>query len=184
MIKLSFVENGLSGVDLIRGHGMTVRGVPHKKMSSVLTTIRQGTTIKVENPNPRVEPHRGQYYILFVQEINTVFLFYLDVKGNLRYVYSGNSENATSAIYSNIANETELTVLKSDGKRGYRVATQKMEGFSVVPSYYKNRSSKVIPQVYMKLFDAINFAVSCHSEDTSTPYFVITKDDGVMFRVG
>ena len=183
MIKLSF-KNGLNSVDLIRGHGKTIKGYPHSDMSECLMTIRQGTTITVENPNPHIEPHRGKYYLLFVQEINTVFLFYLDVKFQLRYVYSGNLRNAASAIYSNIADGTELTILKSDGKRAYRVAMNQAGELLTVPTQYRNKSSKMINQTYMNLFDAINWAVACHGSHYGRVYYVVTKDDGIMFQVG
>lgn len=181
MIKLKY--NSVNDVSLFRSH-MSVKNVDGKEISSILPTIRQGTTIFVENANLRPEKHRGQYYILFMAEYDSVYLFYLDVSGNLRIVYSGAMDKCSNAIYSNIADETELTILKSDGKRAYRVAVQSNDAFEVIPQSYKNKSSAVVPIIYMNFFDAINTAVTLHRKKKAVKYYVISPKNTVMFSVG
>ena len=181
MIRL--VLNKQNDNSLIRSHN-SFRGLDPVDMSNVLkTALRQGTTISVESDNTRPEPHRGDYYLLFMQEYEMVYLFYLDVKGVLRIVYSGNESSAVKAIYQYIANETNLTILKSDSKRAYRVAKCVGDNFEVIAHNYKNKSSQVIPQIYMNFFDAINFAVLNHSKHPKTAYAVISPKGTIMFKV-
>ncbi len=181
MIKLVLDKQNKSS--LIRSHN-SFRGINLVDMSGVLkTSLRQGTTIVVNSDNTRPEPHRGDYYLLFMQEYGMVYLFYLDVKGVLRIVYSGNENSAAKAIYQYIANNTYLTILKSDSKRAYRVAKCAGDNFEVVAHSYKNKSSQVVPQIYMNFFEAINFAVYSHSKDLNNSYVVISPKNSVMFKV-
>lgn len=181
MIKLQLNKQGENS--LIRSHN-SFKNLGLVDMSNVLkNSLRQGTTICVESDNTRPEPHRGDYYLLFMQEYKMVYLFYLDVKGVLRIVYSGNELSAAKAVYQYIANDTHLTVLKSDSKRAYRVAKCVGDEFEIIPYSYKNKSSQIVPQVYMNFFEAINFAVFKHSEHTKTCYVVISPKGTIMFRV-
>ena len=181
MIKLQIKSQG--DYSLIRSHN-SFKDIGPVDMSNVLKqSLRQGTTIMVENSNTRPEPHRGDYYLLFMQEYAMVYLFYLDVKGVLRIVYSGHESSAAKAVYQYIANETNLTILKSDSKRAYRVAKCVGDDFEVVANTYKNKSSQVVPQVYMNFFEAINLAVYNHSKHPKTSYVVISPKGTIMFKV-
>ena len=181
MIKLQIKSQG--DYSLIRSHN-SFKNVCEVDMSSILkSNLRQGTTIMVENVNTRPEPHRGDYYLLFMQEYGMVYLFYLDVKGVLRIVYSVHESSAAKAVYQYIANETNLTILKSDSKRAYRVAKCVGDDFEVIPHTYKNKSSQVVPQVYMNFFEAINLAVFKHSKHPKTAYVVISPKGTIMFKV-
>ena len=76
-----------------------------------------------------------------------------------------------------------MTILKSDSKRAYRVAKCVGDDFEVVANTYKNKSSQVVPQVYMNFFEAINLAVYNHSKHPKTSYAVISPKGTVMFKV-
>ena len=181
MIKL--VLNSYGNNSLIRSHN-SFRNLGFIDMSMVIKdNIRQGTTIKVVSTNTKPKPHRGNYYLLYMQEYQSVYLFYLDTQGVLRIVYSGAMENAVDVIYRFVANDSEVTILKSDNKRAYRVAKQIGEDFEVKAIKYKNKSSQLVPQVYMNFFEAINFAVTCHKKDMSNTYCVISPKNTVMFKV-
>ena len=173
MIKLMLNSNGDNS--LIRSHNSFKNLGPVDMSMVIKDNIRQGTTIKVVSDNDRPKPHRGNYYLLYMQEYNSVYLFYLDIQGTLRIVYSGSMESAVDSIYRFVADGMEVTILKSDSKRAYRVAKQTKEGFDVKSMNYKNKSSQVIPQVYMNFFEAINFAVTCHKKDMKNTYCVIFR---------
>jgi len=175
--------NNKGNNSLIRSHN-SFKGLGPVDMSMVIKdNIRQGTTLFLVSDNPKPQPHRGTYYLLYMQEYQSVFLFYLDVKGTLRIVHSGNMEGAVDAIYRYVATDSEITILKSDSKRAYRVAKETHEGFEVVGTLYKNKSSQKINQIYMNLFEAINVAVTSHKNNPSSHYVVITPKNTVMFKV-
>ena len=181
MIKLVLNSNGTNS--LIRSHN-SFKDLGFVDMSMIIKeNIRQGTKIHLISDNPKPQPHRGEYYLLYMQEYSIVFLFYLDIKGTLRIVHSGDIENAVSAIYRYVSTDTDIVVLKSDSKRAYRVAKETNEGFKIIDAVYKNKSSQKISQVYMNFFEAINFAVACHKKDKYNTYSVISPKNTVMFMV-
>lgn len=127
--------------------------------------IKIGTKLHIKTDNIKVEPHRGKYYILFEDQFELIYIFYVDINDNLRFVYTGKTYTALNAIYNNIANETEVTLLKSIGnKKAYRVfeeivnneTNERVYRNIVMP--YKNKSSKNLTTVYMTMFEAINLA--------------------------
>ena len=167
---------------LIRSHN-SIRNKTMDEMSIILKDIlRQGTKILVKNSNTMPAPHRGDYYLLFMNEYETVYLFYLDINGVLRIVYSGNQDNAISAIYKFVANDTKLTILKSDNKKAYRVINTQDEDKNI-HIVYKNKDGKPIKQVYMTIFEAINMAVFMKKKNQSYHYSVISKSKKSMFYV-
>lgn len=185
MLKLVLNQKGSHS--LIRSHN-SFKGLGYKEMSRVLhENIRQGTMIHMVSDNKSPEPHRGTYYLLFMEEYQSVYLFYLDVKGILRVVYSGNIESAVSAIYRYVATDTDITILKSDSKRAYRVirvvSEQDPFSYEVINGVYKNKSSQHISQVYMNFFEAINLAVISHTKDKRYTYCVISPKGSIMFKV-
>ena len=181
MIKLILKSNGDNS--LIRSHN-SFKGLGVVDMSMVIKdNIRQGTTIKVISDNVKPKPHRGDYYLLYMQEYMSVYLFYLDTQGVLRIVYSGDIENAVEAIYRFVSTDSSVTILKSDGKRAYRVGEQAVDGeYKFVSATYKNKSSQVVPQVYMNFFEAINLSVSLYKKNKK-PYFVVSPKGTVMFSI-
>lgn len=129
--------------------------------------IKIGTKLHIKMDNIKVEPHRGKYYILFEDQFELIYIFYVDINDNLRFVYTGKTYTALNAIYNNIANETEVTLLKSIGnKKAYRVfeeivnneTNERVYRNIVMP--YKNKSSKNLTTVYMTMFEAINLAAN------------------------
>ena len=167
---------------LIRSHN-SIRNKTMDEMSLILRdVIKQGSKIVVKNSNTMPAPHRGDYYLLFMDEYETVYLFYLDINGVLRIVYSGNQENATSAIYKFVANDTILTILKSNNKKAYRVINIQDEDKNI-HIVYKNKDGKPIEQVYMTLFESINMAVLMKKKNKSQHYSVISKSNKSMFYV-
>lgn len=129
--------------------------------------IKIGTKLHIKTDNIKVEPHRGKYYILFEDQFELIYIFYVDINDNLRFVYTGKTYTALNAIYNNIANETEVTLLKSIGnKKAYRVfeeivnneTNERVYRNIVMP--YKNKSSKNLTTVYMTMFEAINLAAN------------------------
>lgn len=127
--------------------------------------IKIGTKLHIKTDNIKVEPHRGKYYILFEDQFELIYIFYVDVNDNLRFVYTGNTYTALNAIYNNIANETEVILLKSIGnKKAYRVFEEIVNNETNERCYrnivmpYKNKSSKNLTTVYMTMFEAINLA--------------------------
>lgn len=129
--------------------------------------IKIGTKLHIKTDNIKVEPHRGKYYILFEDQFELIYIFYIDINDNLRFVYTGKTYTALNAIYNNIANETEVTLLKSIGnKKAYRVfeeivnneTNERVYRNIVMP--YKNKSSKNLTTVYMTMFEAINLAAN------------------------
>lgn len=163
-----------------------IENVSFKEMSMVLCQkVRIGTTLQIVSDNSKVKPHRGKYYLLFMEEYDMVYIFYLDVSNNLRVIYTGPMLNAVSAVYSMIADNMEIKVLQSKGKRAYRVAMCNPfnESVEIKSAQYKNKSSERINQVYMNLFEAINFAVKI-SHDTHKQCAVITPKGSKFFIVG
>lgn len=181
MIKLILNSNGDNA--LIRSHN-SFKGLGPVDMSlAIKDNIRQGTTIHIVSDNTKPKPHRGDYYLLYMQEYMSVYLFYLDTQGVLRIVYSGDIENAVDAIYRFVSTDSSVTILKSDGKRAYRVGEQAKDGeYKIINATYKNKSSQIIPQVYMNFFEAINLAVSLYKRNKK-PYFVVSPKGSVMFSV-
>lgn len=185
MIQL--VLDGKGNHSLIRSHN-SFRNKGWVEMSRIIEgNIRQGTTLHLVTDNTKPEPHRGSYYLLFMEEYQSIYLFYLDVKGVLRIVYSGNIDSAVSAMYKYVANDTNITILKSNSKRAYRVVRVLSEdspmSYEVISNTYKNKSSQIISQVYMNFFDAINYAVSCHNKQRNYSYCVISPKGSIMFKV-
>lgn len=134
--------------------------------------IKIGTKLHIKTDNIKVEPHRGKYYILFEDQFELIYIFYVDINDNLRFVYTGKTYTALNAIYNNIANETEVTLLKSIGnKKAYRVfeeivnneTNERVYRNIVMP--YKNKSSKNLTTVYMTMFEAINLAANKKERD-------------------
>lgn len=163
-----------------------IENVNFKEMSKILCqNVRIGTTLQIKSDNSKVEPHRGKYYLLFMEEYNMVYLFYLDVSDNLRVIYTGPMSNAVSALYNMIADGMEIRVLQSKGKRAYRVAmcNPYNETMEIKAAQYKNKSSERVNQVYMNLFEAINFAVKL-SHDNHRQFAVITPKGSKFFIVG
>lgn len=167
---------------LIRSHN-SFRHKTMDEMSLILRdVVKQGSKILVKNANTMPAPHRGDYYLLFMNEYEMVYLFYLDINGVLRIVYSGNQEKAVNAIYKFICNETQLTILKSDNRKAYRVVDVQDDSESINITY-KNKDGKSIEQVYMTFFEAMNMAVLMRKRNPSNHYSVITKNKNSMFYV-
>lgn len=157
--------------------------------------VKIGTNVTLSSDNAKVEPHRGEYYLLFVSEFRLVYLFYVDVKSKLRFVYIGEDKRAAEAIYNNVANDTTIKILKSSGnKKAYRVkridVLDNMYSIDIVPLKYKNKSSKQLETVYLSLFDAINLAANLESErqkrgsSCKTCFQVVTPKNTILFTVG
>ena len=167
---------------LIRSHN-SIRNKSMDEMSLIIRdVVKQGSKIIVKNSNTMPAPHRGDYYLLYMNEYEMVYLFYLDINGILRIVYSGNQENAISAIYKFICNDTVLTILKSDNKKAYRVINTQEEDKNI-NMIYKNKDGKEIEQVYMTFFEAINMAVLMRKKTKLSHYSVISKSRKSMFYV-
>ena len=190
MIKLVLNSNGTNS--LIRSHN-SFKDLGFVDMSMILKdNIRQGTTIRVISDNSRPQPHRGDYYLLYMQEFDSVYIFYVDIQGVLRVVYTGNVENACKGIYQNIANDTDVKILKSSGKRAYRVfrcenKRTDLEKSQLITFTYCNKSSQKINQVYLNLFDAINYASKNYRnarDKKNVSFKVITPKNTVLFTVG
>lgn len=161
-----------------------------QEMSQILESeIKIGTDIVIENENTRPKPHRGKYYLLFMQEFETVYLFYVDTKGILRMVFSGDMEKAVESIFNNIASDMSVKILKSSSKRAYRVvkSNRNSNETQVLNFTYRNKSSQNVEQVYLNLFEAINFASQAFkksSQNITEKYCVITPKDTVLFEIG
>lgn len=161
--------------------------------------IKIGTKLHIKTDNVKVEPHRGKYYILFEDAFELVYIFYVDVNDNLRFVYTGNAKTALYAIYNNVANDTVVTLLKSIGnKKAYRVFEEIVNGDTheistqnvVMP--YKNKSSKNLTTVYMTMFEAINLAARRKIEarqrygnnpNFAVKYKVVSPKNSVFFEI-
>ena len=102
---------------------------------------------------------------------------------DLQTVVNNGGTGFANNNYTWNSGNSEVTILKSDNKRAYRVAKQIGEDFEVKAIKYKNKSSQLVPQVYMNFFEAINFAVTCHKKDMSNTYCVISPKNTVMFKV-
>lgn len=180
MTKLTI--NKKKQVRLVKSHG-SVKGKTMEETSlAIRDGIKQGSKILVKNANTFPAPHRGDYYLLFMNEYETVYLFYLDINGGLRIVYSGNQENAVSAIYKFVCNDTTLTILRSDNRKAYRVIDTSDENKTVTTTY-KNKDGKDIDQVYMSFFEAMNVAVLMKKKNKNHSYNVISKSKSPMFSV-
>ena len=147
--------------------------------------IKIGSDFEIETDNVKVRSHKGKYYLLFIEEFNLIHLFYLDSSNRLRIVYSGDITNAIDSLYKNVGNESVVRVLKSSNKKAYRVAKFRRETLVEVKTFtYKNKSSQNVEQVYLSLFDAINYASKLYKEDSNFSYRVITPKETELFRIG
>lgn len=150
-------------------------------------SIKIGTNILVKTDNTKPEAHRGQYYLLYMQEFGSVYLLYIDTSGVLRIVYQGDMSNAVEAIYRFVSDETVVKILKSSSKRAYRVVDNGniVDGTPVVMELkYKNKSSQINSQVYLSLFDSINHAAYLYKKNKSSSFSVITPKGTVLLTVG
>lgn len=177
-----------SRVGELKEKGSSNLNLPFKGLSKYLEeSIKIGTNISVKTDNTKPEPHRGQYYLLYMQEFGSVYLLYIDTVGVLRIVYQGDMGNAVEAIYKFISDETVIKVLKSSSKRAYRVVNNNktVDGeLAVVELQYKNKSSQLNSQVYLSLFDAINHAVYLYKTNKNSSFSVITPKGTVLVTVG
>lgn len=157
-----------------------------KEMGTYLNEkIKIGSEFEIESDNNKVKVHSGTYYLLFLEEFNTVFLFYVDSTNKLRTVYSGDIGNAVSSIYKNIGNKSIVKILKSSNKKAYRVAKFRDEKCIEIKTFaYKNKSSQRVEQVYLSLFEAINYASKLYKENNKYSYRVITPKETELFRIG
>lgn len=147
--------------------------------------IKIGSDFEIETDNVKVRSHKGKYYLLFIEEFNLIHLFYLDSSNRLRIVYSGDITNAIDSLYKNVGNESVVRILKSSNKKAYRVAKFIRETLVEVKTFtYKNKSSQNVEQVYLSLFDAINYASKLYKEDSNFSYSVITPKETELFRIG
>lgn len=147
--------------------------------------IKIGSDFEIETDNQKVKTHSGNYYLLFLEEFNTVFLFYVDSSNKLRTVYSGDITNAVNSIYKNIGDKSTVKILKSSNKKAYRVVKFRRETLVEVKTFtYKNKSSQKVEQVYLSLFEAINYASKLYKEDKNFSYRVITPKETELFRIG
>lgn len=172
----------------LKEKGLANLNLPFKGLSKYLEeSVKIGTNILIKTDNTKPEPHRGQYYLLYMQEFGSVYLLYIDTAGVLRIVYQGDMGNAVDAIYKFISDETVIKILKSSSKRAYRVVdnSKTVDGkLSVVELQYKNKSSQINSQVYLSLFDAINHAVYRYKKNKSSSFSVITPKGTVLVTVG
>lgn len=173
---------------LKRSHN-PVSAAGFQEMSQILESeIKIGTDIVIKNENIRPKPHRGKYYLLFMQEFETVYLFYVDTKGILRMVFSGDTKKAVESIFNNIASDMSVKILKSSSKRAYRVikVNQSSNEIQVLNFTYRNKSSQAVDQTYLNLFEAINFASQSFKKGTQSideKYCVITPKNTILFEI-
>lgn len=147
--------------------------------------IKIGSDFEIETDNVKIRTHKGKYYLLFIEEFNLVHLFYLDSSNRLRIVYSGDITNAIDSLYKNVGNESIVRILKSSNKKAYRVVKYKNDTLVEVKTFtYKNKSSQNVEQVYLSLFEAINYASKLYKEDSRYSYRVITPKETELFRIG
>ena len=177
-----------SRVGDFKSKGSKVISLVFKDLSIHLEqSIRIGTDILVKTDNTKPEPHRGQYYLLYMQEFGSVYLIYIDTSGVMRIVYQGDMLNAVEALYRFVSDETVVKILKSSNKRAYRVInnTDSVDDELVVVDFkYKNKSSQINSQVYLSLFEAINHAVYLHKKNKHKSFSVITPKGTTLFKVG
>ena len=147
--------------------------------------IKIGSDFEIETDNIRVRKHKGKYYLLFIEEFNSVFLFYVDTENKLRTVYAGDIGNAVNSIYNNIGTGSVVRILKSSNKKAYRVASYSNgELNEIIPSTYRNKSSQSIKQVYMNMFESIQYAANLAKRGNGISYVVITQKGTELFRIG
>lgn len=146
--------------------------------------IKIGTKVRIKTDNTRVEKHRGTYYLLYVEEMGVAYLFYQDVSGILRTVHTGSVENAISAVYYNVADDTDLVILNGRGKKAYRcvytfIDSNGCKKLMPIKIMYKNKSSKENPQVYLGLYEAIMYAAN-FAKTTNNEVSVITPKGTIL----
>ena len=145
----------------------------------ILDNLRLGTSFEVINKNKQPLPHRGSYYLLYLEEFNMATLLYLDVSKDIRILYYGDMENAVYSLYRGLATGTTVKFLKSEARKTYRVVDDAGEEVSFE---FKNRDAEICNQKYLKIFDAINYAVKLHKE-TGKTYSVVTKSGTTLITV-
>ena len=163
-------------------------GVEYARINKVLKDeIKIGTTVRIRSDNARVEKHRGKYYLLYVEEMGVAHLFYQDVSGMLKIIHTGSIEGILIAVYTRIADDTDLVILNGRGKKAYRCAVyvkRKDDSIKLAPFHitYLNKSSKEKPQMYLTLYEAIMYA-SSSSERLKETVCVITPKDRVLLEL-
>ena len=173
------VVNGSQIAELKEKKAKTIKMVNRDMSLYINEHIKIGSDFEIETDNVKVRSHKGKYYLLFIEE------FYLDSSNRLRIVYSGDITNAIDSLYKNVGNESVVRVLKSSNKKAYRVAKFRRETLVEVKTFtYKNKSSQNVEQVYLSLFDAINYASKLYKEDSNFSYSVITPKETELFRIG
>ena len=147
--------------------------------------LRLGTSVFINTDNDRVSLHNGSYYLLFMGAFNMVYLIYVDTKNNVRIVYNGDMLDAVEAVYRNVGNNTSVKILKSSNVKNYKVKAIYPDGKTeIVSLVYKNKSGQPINQVYLSLFECINYASSLYKKNKGTIFTVITSKGNEVFRVG
>ena len=157
--------------------------VVHTELNDILYNLRLGTSVKIKSDNPKVEPHRGEYFLLLVEEFEEIYIMYKDLSNKVRIVYQGYLPETGRALYRNVADDMVVKVLKSNNKKAYRVVEEVNGEERVVEFTYKNKDSEVVKQVYLTILDCIKVAANRQYKNGGK-YKVITPKGTVLFEIG
>lgn len=183
MIKLA-VNRG----NLTVSKGKEIEVLSESEMLNIIRKLRLGTKVFVNNVNQDVKKHRGQYYLLFEEEFDSVYILYIDLAGNLRQVAYSPISETIRLMSKNIADETEVIILKSDSKNAYRVYEETQnEGIVVREMLFKDKSSKQSNRVYMSILDAFKLATHLYklseSNKRGSNFYVVTPKDNPILKL-